>query len=77
LFALALLVVVSLGVRLLVRGGAEAVALLRRGASRRRGRWDLSVVSAIVALLHTDKSLFAHLSPRIQLDLEASLAKVS
>ncbi len=77
LFALALLVVVSLGVKLLVRGGAEAVALLRRVASRRRGRWDLSVVSAIVVLLHSDKSLFAHLSPRITLDLEASLANVS
>ena len=77
LFALALLVVVSLGVKLLVRGGAEAVALLRRVAARRRGRWDLSVVSAIVSLLHTDKSLFAHLSPRITLDLEASLANVS
>jgi hypothetical protein len=77
LFALALLVVVSLGVRLLVRGGARAVALLRRVASRRRGRWDLSVVSAIVSLLHTDNRLFAHLSPRITLDLEASLANVS
>ena len=77
LFALALLVVVSLGVKLLVRGGAEAVALLRRVASRRRGRWDLSVVSAIVSVLHTDKSLFAHLSPRIPLDLEARLANVS
>jgi Transposase DDE domain len=77
LFALALLVVVSLGVRLLMRGRPRAVALLRRVASRRRGRWDLSVVSAIVSLLHTDKSLFAHLSPRIKLDLEASLANVS
>lgn len=77
LFALALLVVISLGVALLVRGGARAVALLRRVASRRRGRWDLSVVSAIVRLLHADKSLFAHLSPRIKLDLEASLANVS
>ena len=77
LFALALLVVVSLGVKLLVRGGSEAVALLRRVASRRRGGWDLSVVSAIVALLRIDKSLFAHLSPAIALDLEASLANVS
>jgi hypothetical protein len=77
LFALALLVVVSLGVKLLVRGGPGAVALLRRVASRRRGRWDLSVVSAIVSLLHTDKSLFVHLSPRIPLDLEATLANVS
>jgi len=77
LFALALLVVVSLGVKLLVRGGPGAVALLRRVASRRRGRWDLSVVSAMVCLLHADKSLFAHLSPWIKLDLEASLANVS
>jgi hypothetical protein len=77
LFALALLVVVSLGVKLLVRGGAVAVALLRRVASRCRGGWDLSVVSAIVALLRLDKRLFAHLSPTISLDLEASLANVS
>jgi hypothetical protein len=77
LFALALLVVVSLGIRLLVRGGPGAVVLLRRVASRRRGRWELSVVSAMVRLLQADKRLFGHLSPRIQLDLEASLANVS
>jgi len=77
LVALARLVGVSLGVKLLGRGGPGAVALLRRGASRRRGRWDLSVVSAMVSLLQDDKSLFAHLSPRITLDLEASLANVS
>jgi hypothetical protein len=77
LFALALLVVVSLGIQLLVRGGPGALALLRRVASRRRGRWDLSVVSAMICLLQTDKRLFAHLSPRITLDLEASLTNVS
>jgi hypothetical protein len=77
LFALALLVVVSLGIHLLVRGGSGALALLRRVASRRRGRWDLSVVSAMICLLQTDKRLFAHLSPRITLDLEASLTNVS
>ncbi len=77
LFALALLVVVSLGVKLLLRGGPGAVALLRRVASRRRGRWELSVVSAMVGLLHEDKSLFTHLSPRIKLNLEARLSNVS
>jgi hypothetical protein len=77
LFALALLVVVSLGIKLLVRGGPGAVALLRRVASRRRGRWELSVVSAMVRLLQEDTSLFVHLSPRIKLDLEASLSNVS
>lgn len=77
LFALALLVVVSLGIKLLGRGGPGALALLRRVASRRRGRWELSVVSAMVRLLQTDKSLFDHLSPRIPLDLELCLANVS
>jgi len=77
LFAIALLVVVSLGVKLLVGGGAGAGALLRRVASRRRGRWELSLVSTMVRLLQDDKSLFAHLSPRIKLNLEASLSNVS
>jgi hypothetical protein len=77
LFALALLVVVSLGSKLLVRGGPVAVALLRRVASRRRGRWELSVVSAMVRLLQEDKSLFAHLSSRIKFNLDARLVYVS
>ncbi len=77
LFALALLVVVSLAVKLLASGGPAAVTLLRRVASRRRGRWDLSLVSAIVRLLHEDKSLLAHLSPYIQFNLEARLVYVS
>ena len=77
LFALALLVVVSLGIQLLGRGGRGAATLLRRVASRRRGRWELSLVSAMVALLHEDQSLFAHLSPSITLDLELRLAYVS
>jgi hypothetical protein len=77
LFALALLVVVSLGVKLLVQGGPGAVALLRRVASRRRGRWDLSLVSAVVRLLQEDKSLFAHLSPHIKFNLDARLVYVS
>jgi len=77
LFAMALLVVVSLGIKLLVRGGPAALALLRRVASRRRGRWELSVVSAMVRLLQEDKSLFVHLSPHIKLDLKAGLSNVS
>jgi len=77
LFALALLVVVSLAVKLLLRDGPEAVARLRRVASRRRGRWDLSIVSAMVRLLHEDKGLFAHLSSHMQFNLEARLVYVS
>jgi hypothetical protein len=77
LFALALLVVVSLAVNLLLSGGPLAVALLRRVASRRRGRWELSGVSAMVRLLHEDYSLFAHLSSYIKFNLEARLVYVS
>lgn len=77
LFALALLVVVSLAVNLLVPGSPETGVLLRRVASRRRGRWDLSIVSAMVRLLHQDKSLFTHLTSHLQFNLEARLVYVS
>jgi hypothetical protein len=77
LFALALLVVVSLAVKLLVAGSPDAVALLRQVASRRQGRWDLSLVSAMVRLLHVDKGLLAHLSSHIKFHLEARLIYVS
>ncbi len=77
LFALALLVVVSLAVKLLLSEGPKAVALLRRVASRRRGRWDLSLVSAMVRLLQENKSLFAHLSSSINFNLDARLVYVS
>ena len=77
LFALALLVVVSLALTLLVSGRPAAVALWRRVASRRRGRWDLSLVSAMVRLLQETKSLFAHLSPHIKFNLEARSVYVS
>lgn len=77
LFALALLVVVSLAVKLLLARGPHAEALLRRVASRRRGRWDLSLVSAMVRLLQEDKNLFAHLSSSIKFNLDARLVYVS
>jgi hypothetical protein len=76
LFALALLVGVSLAMKLLVAGGPDAVARLRRVASRRRGRWDLSLVSALVRLLHEDPGLFAHLSAYIKFNLDARLVYV-
>lgn len=77
LFAIALVVLATLGVKLLVCGGAAARALLRRVASRRRGRCELSVISAMIRLLQADPSLFIHLSVRTKLNLEASLSNVS
>ena len=67
----------SLALKLLLPAGPRAGALLRRGASRRRGRWDLSVVSAMVALLKEDKSLFFHLSSRSKFNLNARLGSHS
>jgi Transposase DDE domain len=77
LFAIALLVVASLATRLLLRGNQQASALLRRVASRRRGRCELSFVSAMISLLHQDPGLYDHLAPRITLKLEGGLANVS
>jgi len=77
LFAMALLVLATLGAKLLLGGGADARAYLRRVASRRRGRCELSVVCAMVSLLGQDRSLYQHLSGRIKLNLEGTLANVS
>jgi hypothetical protein len=77
LFAIALLVVASLATRLLLRGDQHARALLRRVASRRRGRCELSLISAMISLLHQEPGLYEHLAPRIKLKLEGDLANVS
>jgi Transposase DDE domain len=77
LCAIALLVVASLATRLLLRGNQQASALLRRVASRRRGRCELSLVSAMISLLHQEPGLYAHLAPRIKLKLDGALANVS
>jgi hypothetical protein len=77
LFAIALLVVVSLATGLLLRQGTQASALLRRVASRRRARCELSLVSAMVSLLQQDPGLYDHLLPCLKLNLEGSLANVS
>src|SRR5215471_8355046 len=77
LVAIALLVVVTLASRLLLRPGAQASALLRRVASRRRGRCELSLVSAMITLLHQEPGLYDHLVPRLKLKLDGDLANVS
>jgi hypothetical protein len=73
LFAIALLAMTTLGMKLLIRGGAKGRELLRRVASRRRGRCELSLISAVGALLRQDWSLLSALSPRTKLNLEATL----
>lgn len=77
LCAIALLVVASLATRLWLRGNTQAGALRRRVASRRHGRCELSLVSAMISLLQQDQSLYGHLTPRLKLKLEEDLANVS
>jgi hypothetical protein len=77
MFAIALLVLTTLGMTFLIRGGPGAKQLLRRVASRRRGRCELSLVAAIIALAQQERSLFVALSPHTKLNLEATLSNVS
>jgi hypothetical protein len=60
-----------------LRGDQRASALLRRVVSRRRSRCELSLVSAMISLLHQDPGLYDHLVLRIKLKLEGDLANVS
>lgn len=77
LFAIALLVLTTLGMALLIRAGPAAWRLLRRVVSRRRDRCELSLIAAVIALVQRDHSLFAALSARTKLNLEATLSNVS
>jgi hypothetical protein len=77
LFAMALVVVVSLASRLLLGPGKQAFALLRRVMSRRRSRCELSPVSAMSSLLQQAPELYDYLTPRLKLKLEGDLANVS
>ncbi len=67
LCAMALLVMTSLGSKLLLTQGHRAKALLRRVVSRRRGRCELGLVSAMVNLLQQDKTLYGDLCPHVKL----------
>ena len=69
LVAIALLIVVTLASHLLLRRGEQATGLLRRVASRRRGRCELSLISALISLLHQEPRLYDPLAPRIKLKL--------
>lgn len=67
LFAIALLVMTSLGSKLLLAPGHRAKDLLRRVVSRRHGRCELGLVSAMGSLLQRDKTLYNALCPHVKL----------
>lgn len=77
LFAIALLMLTTLGSELLLVNGQRAMSLLRRVASRRRGRCELGLVSAMIYLIKRDQTLYEALCPHAKLRLEATLANVS
>jgi hypothetical protein len=77
LFAIAFLVLPSLGSQLLLAPARGVPYLLRRRASRRHGRCELGLISAMVSLLKQDKTLYHKLGPHTKLRLEATLANVS
>ena len=77
LFAIALLVVVTLATRLLLRGDQQACTWLRRVVSRRRGRCEWSLVSAMISVLQQEPGLYEPLVPRLKLNLDGDVAKVS
>ena len=77
LFAISLLVIATLGSKLLLSGGELSQSLLRRVISRRRRRCELSLVSAIVSLLKLDKTLYQYLSSATKLILDKGLQNVS
>jgi len=77
LFVLALLILVTLGTFCLLRSDQRTKELLRRVASRRRGRCELSLVSAILSLLRQDRSLLACLLSFTKFKLDTTLDNVS
>lgn len=77
LFALALLILMVLATAVFVRRALDAPKLLRRIASRRIGRCELSLVNAMLKLLQRDRTLLNFLDPALVFDLEAAIPNVS
>lgn len=77
LFAISLLVLNTLGSKLLLCKGQRAMELLRRVVSRRRGRCELGLVSAMISLLQRDSTLYEALGADVKLRLDETLANVS
>lgn len=77
LFALAMLVLMTLGTFCLVSGDRTAQTFLRRVCSRRRGRIELSLISAMLSLLQQDSSWLDCLLPFTKFKLDIALANVS
>lgn len=76
LFALALLILVTLATFWLLPGDRKSKQLLRRVASRRRSRCELSLISAMLSLLQRDRTLLDCLMPFAKFNLDKVLQYV-
>ena len=72
-----MLVLVTIGNKVLLRQDGLAIGLLRRVTSRRRARCELGLVRVMIRLLHRDKGLYDALDPGITLRLKATLKNVT
>ena len=77
LFVMALLVATSLSSVLLGMDTTQARRWVRRVASRRRSRWELSSVSVVLSLLRESRALLHWLSPMTKILLEPICTNVS
>jgi hypothetical protein len=77
LFALAMLILLSLAVKVLLKDHSKAKSLLRRITSRRKNRCELSILNAMLKLLQQLPDLLRFLDPSTKLDLDAALPYVS
>ena len=77
LHALAMLVLASVESETLLKNKKQGAAKIREVASRRKGGWNISLLTATIKLLKHDKSLYNCLHPFIKLKLCNTLQNVS
>ena len=77
LHAMAMLVLASVESEILLKDKKKGVEKMREVASRRKGRWSISLITATIKLLKKDKSLYNCLNPFIKLNLCNTLQNVS
>lgn len=77
LHALAMLVLASVESETLLKNEKQGAEKMREVASRRKGGWNISLLSATIKLLKQDKSLYNCLHPFIKLKLCNTLQNVS
>ena len=69
LFVIAMVALITLSIQLLVRNGNTAQTFLRRVASRRGKRRELSLIAATIALIQQEPSLLGLLTKDLKLNL--------